>query len=79
MNGVIQAEGLSKSFRNLEVLDGLDLEVQQGSVFGLIGPNGAGKTTTFRILMNIIGPNSYSGSARRRRYTVYRLTRERSI
>ncbi|MBZ5580338.1 MAG: ABC transporter ATP-binding protein [Acidobacteriia bacterium] len=45
---------LHKSFRSVAVLDGLNLEVPESSVFGLIGPNGAGKTTTIKILMNVL-------------------------
>jgi ABC-2 type transport system ATP-binding protein len=41
------------SFRNVQVLNGLNLNVQEGSVYGLVGPNGAGKTTTIKVLMNI--------------------------
>lgn len=52
----VSAVKLSKSFRRAAVLDNLDLDVPQGSVFGLIGPNGAGKTTTIKILMNILKP-----------------------
>ena len=46
----IEARGLSKRFGAILALDGLDLVVPQGSVFGLLGPNGAGKTTTVEIL-----------------------------
>jgi ABC-2 type transport system ATP-binding protein len=42
--------GLRKSFGDNLVLDGLDLEVTEGTVFSLLGPNGAGKTTTVQIL-----------------------------
>jgi ABC-2 type transport system ATP-binding protein len=50
----IVAEGLTKSFRALPVLTGLDLRVATGSVFALLGPNGAGKTTTVRILSTLL-------------------------
>jgi ABC-2 type transport system ATP-binding protein len=63
---VIEAEGLVKIYRSrkLEVraLDGVDLEVQEGTVLGLLGPNGAGKTTTVRILATLLRPDA--GSAR---------------
>ena len=40
------------------MLDGLDLDVPGGSIYGLVGPNGVGKTTTIKVLMNILGPSS---------------------
>ena len=49
----IRIEGLHKSFGEVQALDGLDLEVEPGSVFGFLGPNGAGKTTTIRILAGL--------------------------
>ncbi len=58
MSAAITATGLSKRFRSVPVLDGLNLEVPHGSVFGLIGPNGAGKTTTIKILMNFLRASS---------------------
>jgi ABC-2 type transport system ATP-binding protein len=51
----ISAVGLRKSFGDQLVLDGIDLEVPEGSVFALLGPNGAGKTTTVHILTTLIG------------------------
>lgn len=58
MSGTVRAVNLSKSFRGDRVLDGLNLEVPESSVFGLVGPNGAGKTTAIKILMNILKPTS---------------------
>ncbi len=58
MSVVFRAMNLSKRFGKATVLNGLDLEVPEGSVFGLIGPNGAGKTTTIKIMMNILKPTS---------------------
>ena len=49
----IEASGLVKSYRDVPVLDGVDLEIPRGSVFALLGPNGAGKTTTVRILATL--------------------------
>ena len=49
----IEASGLAKSYRNVPVLSGVDLEIPRGSVFALLGPNGAGKTTTVRILATL--------------------------
>jgi ABC-2 type transport system ATP-binding protein len=53
----IAAVGLRKSFGDHVVLDGIDLSVQQGSVFALLGPNGAGKTTIVHILSTLIHPD----------------------
>src|SRR6516162_2841477 len=50
----IAVTGLRKSFGEHTVLDGIDLTVQQGTVFALLGPNGAGKTTTVQILSTLI-------------------------
>src|SRR5262245_55892257 len=58
MNTVLSAESLSKRFRRVSVLDGLRMDVPEGSVFALVGSNGAGKTTTIKILMNIIRADS---------------------
>jgi ABC-2 type transport system ATP-binding protein len=52
------ARGLRKSFGDLVVLDGIDLEVAEGTVFALLGPNGAGKTTAVKILSTLIGADS---------------------
>ena len=58
MSGAICAMDLSKRFGKVPVLNGLNIEVPEASVYGLIGPNGAGKTTTIKILMNILKPTS---------------------
>lgn len=50
----IRVSGLVKTYGSLRALDGLDLEVPQGVVYGFLGPNGAGKTTTMRILTGLI-------------------------
>ena len=54
----IAARGLSKRFGDVVALDGLDLTVPAGSVFGLLGPNGAGKTTTLRLLLGLAHPTA---------------------
>ncbi|HTB20914.1 MAG TPA: ABC transporter ATP-binding protein [Bryobacteraceae bacterium] len=62
MSDMISAIELVKRFRSVRVLDGLNLTVPEGSVFGLAGPNGAGKTTTIKILMNILRATSGQAS-----------------
>ena len=52
----IQAEGLTKRYGETLALDGLDLSVEPGEVYGYLGPNGAGKTTTIRLLLGIHRP-----------------------
>jgi ABC-2 type transport system ATP-binding protein len=54
MTPIISLDNISKKYRRNVVLNGLSLDVEEGSVFGLIGPNGVGKTTTIKILMNIL-------------------------
>jgi ABC-2 type transport system ATP-binding protein len=49
---------LTKRFGGTVAVDGLDLEVAAGQVYGLLGPNGAGKTTTIRMLLGLIAPSS---------------------
>lgn len=56
MSQVLRVVDLGKRFGRETVLNGLNFEVPEGSVFGLIGPNGAGKTTTIKTLMNILQP-----------------------
>jgi ABC-2 type transport system ATP-binding protein len=55
---VIRTQGLTKRFGSQLAVDGLDLTVPRGSVFGFLGPNGSGKTTTIRMLMGLIAPSS---------------------
>jgi ABC-2 type transport system ATP-binding protein len=54
----IATAGLCKSYGDLTVLDGIDLTVDEGTVFALLGPNGAGKTTLVRILATLLKPDS---------------------
>ncbi len=62
MSDAIATDGLVKTFKNTRALDGLDLRIRQGSVFGLLGPNGAGKTTTIRILATLLRPDAGTAS-----------------
>src|SRR5580765_7449103 len=65
----IQAVGLRKVYRSrlgrgrgVLALDGIDLDVRPGEIFGLLGPNGAGKTTTVKILLGLTRPTSGEAS-----------------
>ncbi|MBB4857899.1 ABC-2 type transport system ATP-binding protein [Novosphingobium chloroacetimidivorans] len=54
----IEARGLVKRFDGFTAVDGVDLSVPEGAVYGILGPNGAGKTTTLRMLLGIIDPDA---------------------
>ncbi|OGO15069.1 MAG: multidrug ABC transporter ATP-binding protein, partial [Chloroflexi bacterium RBG_16_48_8] len=54
----IVLEGLQKTYGAIRALDGLDLTVETGAVFGFLGPNGAGKTTTLRVLAGVANPTA---------------------
>jgi ABC-2 type transport system ATP-binding protein len=58
----IEASGLRKAFGDTQAVDGVDLAVRAGSVYGILGPNGAGKTTTVRMLATLLRPDE--GEAR---------------
>jgi ABC-2 type transport system ATP-binding protein len=58
MTPAILTFGLTKSYGPVLALDGLQLTVEQGDIFGFLGPNGAGKTTTIRLLLDFIRPSS---------------------
>ncbi|NUW42555.1 ATP-binding cassette domain-containing protein [Nonomuraea rhodomycinica] len=58
MPDAITAEGLVKKYGDVAALDGMELTVPEGTVFGLLGPNGAGKTTTVRILTTLLRPDA---------------------
>jgi ABC-type multidrug transport system ATPase subunit len=51
---VIRTEGLTKRYRGVVAVDGVDLRVDQGDLFGFLGPNGSGKTTTVRMLLGLV-------------------------
>ena len=69
----IEASGLVKSYRDVRVLDGVDLNIPRGSVFALLGPNGAGKTTAVRILATLT-----EADAGRARVAGFDVRRDRS-
>jgi lipooligosaccharide transport system ATP-binding protein len=54
----LKAVGLRKAYDGMEVVAGLDLELEEGMCFGLLGPNGAGKTTTLRLCLGLIEPDA---------------------
>jgi len=54
----IEARGLVKTFDDFTAVDGIDLSVPKGAIYGILGPNGAGKTTTLRMLLGIIDPDA---------------------
>src|SRR5919204_925079 len=54
----IEASDLVKSFGDTRAVDGVDLSVRSGAVYGLLGPNGAGKTTTIRMLATLLRPDA---------------------
>jgi ABC-2 type transport system ATP-binding protein len=58
MANAIAIENLTKHFRHVAALNGLNMAVPEGSIFGLVGPNGAGKTTAIKIVMNILHATS---------------------
>ncbi|MGK4579076.1 ATP-binding cassette domain-containing protein [Kitasatospora sp. HPMI-4] len=60
MRAAIRAEGLVKTFGDVRALDGVDLDVPEGTVLGLLGPNGAGKSTMVRVLTTLVRPDAGS-------------------
>ena len=58
MRNAIETRALAKRFGTTRAVDGVDLRIREGSVYGLLGPNGAGKTTTIRILSTLLAPTA---------------------
>ncbi len=54
-DAAITVRGLSRSFAESTAVDGLDLEIAPGEIYGFLGPNGAGKSTTVRMLCTLLG------------------------
>ena len=61
-NYVIEMNDIHKSFKKIKALDGLDLQVPAGSIYGFLGPNGAGKTTAMKLLMGMLKSDSGEAS-----------------
>ena len=59
---VIQTQGLSKTYKQTNALQSLDLAVHHNSIFGVLGPNGAGKTTTIKLMLGLIRPTAGSAT-----------------
>src|ERR1700756_4788150 len=68
-DSVVHVEGVVKRFRTTTALAGVDLDVEEATVFGLLGPNGAGKTTVVRALATLLPPDAgrAEGAGPRRR------------
>ena len=62
MTAVIETRGLTKTYGSVRALDGLDLSIPRGGIYGVLGPNGAGKSTLFRILLGLIRPTDGSAT-----------------
>ncbi len=60
MEYVIDTQGLCKSYKKVDALKNLNLQVPKNSIFGFLGPNGAGKTTTIKLLLGLINPTAGS-------------------
>ena len=58
---VIETQGLTKTYKGVQALSSLDLQVHQNSICGFLGPNGAGKTTTIKLLLGLAQPTAGSG------------------
>ena len=59
---VIDVKGLTKSFGGTKVVDGIDMQVAEGEIYGFLGPNGSGKTTTIRMLCGLLTPDAGTGT-----------------
>lgn len=70
---------LSKSFKKIEALKGLSIEIENGQIFGLLGPNGAGKTTAIRLIATTLSPTSGSATVAGHDITTDEMAVRRSI
>ena len=57
---MLKIHGLSKKFKNFQALNGLEMEIEEGALYGFVGPNGAGKTTAIRIITGLLLPDEGS-------------------
>ncbi len=58
MESAIETQNLKKFFNEIHAVDGIDIQIPKGSLYGVLGPNGAGKTTTIRMLSTVLHPTS---------------------
>ncbi|MHA2399387.1 MAG: ABC transporter ATP-binding protein [Promethearchaeota archaeon] len=58
MENAIETQNLKKYFNEIHAVDGIDIQIPKGSLYGVLGPNGAGKTTTIRMLSTVLHPTS---------------------
>ena len=68
----IHATKLARDFNGVTAVDGVDLEITEGEIYGFLGPNGAGKSTTVRMLCTLLAPTSAPMAACRRTAKVAR-------
>ena len=59
---IVNVQGLKKYYGQLKAVDGIDLQIERGSIFGFLGPNGAGKTTTISCLITLLRPTDGTGT-----------------
>ena len=57
---MLKIQGLKKKFKHFQALNGLDMEIEEGALYGFVGPNGAGKTTAIRIITGLLLPDEGS-------------------
>lgn len=62
MSNIIDVTGLKKSFNGKPAVKGIDLQVQEGEIFGFLGPNGSGKTTSIRMICGLLTPDAGKGT-----------------